>query len=311
MKSNTIFEKYRDNLNLLIDDFLIDPKYNDLKNHYLCPICLKKYKSIEGEIPLTLEDAPQKSIGGRKNTLTCKKCNNEAGIKIDHHLVNRLNELDNLKFSPNTNVPIKTYIDGKIFNASLNIDDNGIMKITHLKKNNNPIILAENISELKKDKIVDYSFVTKNIIPDNLDFAVLKTAYIILFQYIGYKIILTEDYDIIRNQILNPEVRLLPKNFYFFSHKPFMNDGVHFICEKGLEIILVIFTAKTDKSSRNFCVFLPIKNRNYGETLEKIFNKKQKIGEIRLSAFPENIKAVNYIDDLDRIKRLNNWLESL
>ena len=307
MKALHIFEKYSKNLNLLIDNSLINSKFHKLKDFYICPICLNKYDKIEGKNPLTLEDAPQKSVGGTTNTLTCKKWNNEAGFKIDHHLVNRLTDLDNSKFLPNTEVAIKTEIDGKLYNATLKIDEKGVMTVFHSKKNNNPRLLEDKISELKKDKIVDFNFIRKKVIPDNLDYAVLKTAYILLFQYTGYKIILTDEYDVIREQILKPEKRLISKNFYFFSEKPFMNEGVHFICEKGLEIALVVFTTKTNKSSRNFCVFLPMPNKNYENTLEKIFEIKRKTGEVRLSAFPENIKNVDYTEDLERIQRLDNW----
>lgn len=310
MKPITIFEKYRDNLNFLIENNLIDKKFHSFKNHYICPICLNPYNKIDEQTPLTLEDAPQKSVGGKKNTLTCKKCNNEAGTKIDHHLIHRLNELDNSKFLPNTEFPIKTNIDGRNFNATLKIDEHGRMRVFHSKKNNNPSLLDKHIPEMKKGKAIDFSFVKKNIIPDNLDYAVLKSAYIILFQYTGYKIILNQEFDIIRKQILNPESRIIPKNFYFFSHEPFMNDGVHFVCEKGMEIILVIFTAKTGKSSRNFCVFLPIPNKDYSNTLENIFEIKQEKGEIVLTAFPENIDAVNYLGDLERIQRLDNWFNT-
>lgn len=308
MSPNKIFEKYRENINLLIANSLIDRKFDHFKNNYVCPVCLKKYDKLESENPLTLEDAPQKSIGGSKNTLTCKKCNNEAGFKIDHHLVNKLNELDNTKFLPNSEFPIKTNIDGKIFNANLKIDESGVMKVTHSKKNNNPKFIDENISELKKDKIIDFTYVQKNIIPDNLDYAVLKSAYIILFQYTGYKIILSPEYDLIRNQILNPEKRVIPENFYFFSHEPYMNDGVHFVCSKNFESVLIVFTAKTDKSSRNFCVFLPLPKRDYALTLKKIFEIRKKTGEIKLEAFPHSILKVNYIEDLIRIRRLDNWI---
>ena len=310
MKNTSIFEKYRDNINLLINYSLIDLEYADYKDNYACPICLSKYDKIDGDVPLTLEDAPQKSLGGSTNTLTCKKCNNEAGFKIDHHLVSRLNELDNAKFLPNTEVKVKANIDGNNVNATLKIDQNGIMTIFHSTRNNNPIILGEVMPKLKKDKIIDFSFIRKNIIPDNLDYAVLKSAYIILFQYTGYKIILTPDYDIIRKQILEPQNRLIPQNFYFFSERSIMNDGVHFVCEKGLEIIVVIFTAKTTKSSRNFCVFLPLPSRPYDETLEEIFKEKLNQGELSLSAFPESMNDFDYITDLEKLSRLDNWIKS-
>lgn len=44
----------------------------------------------DSENPLTLEDAPPKSLGGKAHVLTCKECNNKAGQKIDYHLTERM-----------------------------------------------------------------------------------------------------------------------------------------------------------------------------------------------------------------------------
>jgi hypothetical protein len=309
MKPTKIFDKYESNLNLLIENELIDDEYFACKNHYICPICLNKYDKLQS-ITLTLEDAPQKAIGGKKNTLTCKKCNNEAGLKIDHHLVNRLIELDNAKLEEGTQVAVKTDIDGKIFNATLTVEKNGKMKMFHSDKNNNPQAIEENIPDLKPNKIIEFNFTTKKIIQNNLDYAVLKSAYIILFQHTGYKIILNKQYNIIREQILNPEKRLIPEKFYFFSQELLLNDGIHFICDKGFEIILVIFTATTYNSQRNFCVFLPIPNKDYENTLKNIFDMKAEGKDPELKGFPKNINDVDYLFDLERIKRLDNWFKT-
>ncbi|WP_394368459.1 HNH endonuclease [Adhaeribacter radiodurans] len=73
---------------------------------YICPICLIKFSeealSEKVKNNLTLEDAPPKSLGGSQIALTCKKCNNTCGHKVDFHLSVRLRELDERAFKPNT-----------------------------------------------------------------------------------------------------------------------------------------------------------------------------------------------------------------
>ncbi|WP_431242101.1 hypothetical protein ACQ9BO_19500 [Flavobacterium sp. P21] len=44
--------------------------------------------------PLSLEDAPPKSLGGSQIVLTCERCNNGMGKDIDWHLTESLNEMD-------------------------------------------------------------------------------------------------------------------------------------------------------------------------------------------------------------------------
>ena len=55
--------------------------------HYKCPVCLKEHSNSDG---LTLEHAPQKSIGGKKIALTCASpCNRltdstvEKAVKVE------------------------------------------------------------------------------------------------------------------------------------------------------------------------------------------------------------------------------------
>ncbi len=59
-KRQVIFDIYKDNLNLLIENGFV----TRVKDFYLCPICLRPNADIKSKDPLTLEDAPPKSLGG-------------------------------------------------------------------------------------------------------------------------------------------------------------------------------------------------------------------------------------------------------
>jgi len=78
-KRKFIFDRYSENLLFLKSKNIIDIELKYDKT-YICPLCLDQFsetaldQTIEN--PLSLEDAPPKSLGGKAKILTCKKCNN-------------------------------------------------------------------------------------------------------------------------------------------------------------------------------------------------------------------------------------------
>lgn len=303
--SNKILLKYLENLRLLQSIGLIQLENLD---KYICPICLKPYD----ENDLTLEDAPQKSLGGTANTLTCKTCNNEAGHKIDHHLTSRLNELDNAQFLPNSEIPVKVIINGDVLQGTLVIDNNGVMTINHSNKNNHAKKLENSMDVTQSGDIVDIEFVKKKVIPDNLEFALLKTAYILFFEKFGYTFILDSCYDIVRKQISEPKVRIYPEGFWVTPPNLIeIPNGVYFICKKGLECVLVLFNVRTDKTERKFGVFLPIPSKNYENTLKEIKNRVIEEKEFVFTLFPENQNRIDYLSNKSAIKQLSNWTQNI
>ena len=65
-------------------------KKNNCNGDYLCPICLNEYSEQDVKNVLTEEDVPQKSLGGNRIALTCRKCNSRCGSDIDIHLLNAI-----------------------------------------------------------------------------------------------------------------------------------------------------------------------------------------------------------------------------
>lgn len=305
-KRNRIYKKYVTNLNLLVDNNLISSK----KDHFICPLCLKEYSKsyIDKDDFLTLEDAPPKALGGKANILTCKKCNNEAGTKIDFHLAERFKELDNKMFLPNSEFKVRTKIDGVTLNTTLSIDDEGIMSIFHSLKNNNPTVLNEIMRKVGKDQLIDFNFLKTKVIPENLEYSILKTAYLILFEKTGYALILDECYDIVREQISDPSKRIYPENFW--GHNlPKLNPGLYFVMNKGLESVLVVFDLITDKNKRSFMASLPLANTDLVKIISKINEEIADKKEIQLDMFDGNID--DYLSSLNSIKLLLNWVKKI
>lgn len=303
-KRQAIMNKYVANRNLLIDNALIegDP------DTYLCPICTKPHKSLNEEDPLTLEDAPPKSLGGKANTLTCKSCNNTCGHKIDFHLTERLRELDSAKFLPNSSTKVRIKIGEVVFNGQISIDDNGKMSIYHSKNNNHPIKLEEKMVGLKGGAVVDLNFLKTRVIPENLEYALLKSGYLLAFEKFGGSMIFDECFDIVRQQLLNPEERVYPEKFWMTPPYPEEMEGVYFVCDEGLESLLVLFNLNTGQSIRKFGTFLPCPINPIEVVLDKLATKFEIEKSFTLNMYPWEQSDTKYLDDINNIKAMFDWI---
>lgn len=303
-KRFTIFNHFVKNINFLIENDLLKAQ----KNIYRCPLCLKPHKDLNSVDPLTLEDAPPKSLGGKPNTLTCKSCNNTAGTKIDFHLSERLKELDEAKFLPNSSIRVQVQIDYETFQGTLNVDENGKASMYYSNKNNNPKLLAEKVEKIPGSKI-SIEFLKSKVIPENLEYALLKTGYLLVFEKFGYSLIFNKCYDIIREQLQNPDIRIYPTGFWISPPYPKKMSGVYFVCDKGLECLLVLFTVNTGKSERMFGTFLPLPNTEIDKVLKKLAEKFKEENQFELELYPE--KKLDYQFDLRNIKAMYSWIQRI
>ena len=58
-----------------------------------CPLCLAEY-DLANIADLTREHIVPSKLGGRSETLTCRKCNNTQGSCLDSHLINLMKSMD-------------------------------------------------------------------------------------------------------------------------------------------------------------------------------------------------------------------------
>lgn len=217
-RRRTIFDKYSANLSFLIEYGLlnIELKYDRV---YICPLCKEQFpidalnQSLKN--PLTLEDAPPKSLGGKANILTCKRCNNYCGQKIDYHLTERMKELDNAQFVPKVKFNAHFEIDGVFVQGNIRVEKDGVITAIHNKKTNHPSKLENYIKGILPAKITNIIFAKTVVDPLILQIALLKTGFLLAFEKYGYCFILGENYDLIREQIRKPETEIYPTKFWF------------------------------------------------------------------------------------------------
>lgn len=213
-----IFDLYSNQLRNLVSEGLLPGVELPFVDTYICPICLKAFssKDLADSSPnmLTLEDAPPKSLGGKANVLTCRKCNNTCGHEIDFHLTERLIEIDSRAFLPNTQMKAKLKHKGKTVQGTVKVDSVGKIVVTHATKNNHPENLNSYISQTGKGNAVEIEYPKSRVDVHRLEVALLKTGYMLAFAKFGYAFILDTAFDQIREQLKNPEMEIYPEGFW-------------------------------------------------------------------------------------------------
>lgn len=268
-KKERIFNRYVSELNKLIEMGL----YNCDRETYLCPICLQKF-SLKQLDNLTLEDNPPKSVGGKANILTCKKCNNDCGGKFDWALKEVLKGLSPIRVGD-----IVKSVNG-ITSSVIGIEGNRIQLKTS-EKNNNPKDLEKNICDAKKFYKKEKKHSNKEI----RKLALLKAAYLIAFEKIGYRLILSRPYDEIRKAIKEADITFF-KDKNFISAEVSKNKSLDKLKEERSVIILFIskvkkclfvnFQIKYEETERFITAFLPLPEGEF-VCLDYINNNKDKL----------------------------------
>jgi hypothetical protein len=309
LKRKILFDRYSNQLNRLVELGLyeINLKYDKT---FICPTCLQQFSEKDLDVSmenyLTLEDAPPKSLGGKANTLSCKKCNNEFGHQIDFHLTERLNELNIKTFLPNTGAKVTMIHKGIEVQGVVKVDDLGSITITHLEKVNHPENLKKYVSKTGKDDIADLKFPASRVDYKRFEVALLKTAYILAFEQYGYPLILNESYNIVREQLLKPDENIYPNGFW--SKQSVFDDsntGVHLIKTGGFEGFQAIFMLKTKSQESGYGVYLPISEKTTNNVIEKFKNIEAGFG-----LKYESYKGVDYFENDTNLKMCVKFLNN-
>jgi len=308
-RRRTIFEKYSRQLHKMAEMKLLDVEL-EYEQTYICPICTNQFSEADLDIEksnhLTLEDAPPKSLGGKARTLTCKNCNGEFGREIDFHLTEKLNELDIRSFHPNTGAKAKFLHNGIKVQGTIEVSDDGKIKIRHLEKVNHPEKLKEYIESTSKDDIVDVEFPASRVEFRKFELALLKTAYMMAFEHFGYPLVLSEQFNIIRSQLQKFNEEIYPSGFWS-RQSEYTEDkhGVHLITSKGFGGFKAIFVLKSEVSKSGYGVYLPLSN----SSIPKVIDNLKTLGqgdELNFESYMHN----DYFQEEKNIKMCYEFMKS-
>lgn len=316
-----IFDLYSCNLDWVKENPSIEFR-PDFSNGYLCPLCFDVFfeedlDSKESNC-LTLEHVPPASLGGQPIILTCKKCNSQSGIDLDVHLMNILLENDFNSFLPNSESKTTFKLNDHLVNGKVEIDEKGVMNIHVHSKRSNPMHLEKFNKDLFSSrsftnaffnplKRPDFEFKTAvfTMIPNQVsqerraEIALLRIAYLIAYATLGNGFLINRPLSKVRQQILKPDEKILPKVFWINYTFPKDQEGIHIISlPKEAQSFLVVFSLKTKSQMRQFAIVLPgpsLPGLQIYDFIEK--NLCNGDGTTLLTFTTESIAKINYLED--------------
>ncbi len=229
---------------------------------YICPLCLRGYTKVALDQsfhnPLTIEDVPPKSLGGKPLLLTCKECNSKGGYLLDSVLKQHLQSQGFLKLSPGSKVLGKVSVNNlSSVNSLIKLGENREFFFQVDVKN---YMVKKHIQEFQSSGSGGNINFTVNI-PNrtNVAPAILKIGYLLAFNYLGNLMLLSPNIEKIVRQINNPEQKILPHTSVTKINKDeHYKEGLYFLTSpENYRCFFVAFTLKIDGLSENFGVFIP------------------------------------------------------
>lgn len=295
-----MFDAYKSHLNL-IQELII----TDRTDEYICPICMRGYEK-KNLAKLSLEDAPQQALGGRKIAITCRDCNNTCGHSIDNHLYNMLEYIERSHFLIGTDHRIKIMdLDKeKPINATLEIKGKDDLKMLISENNNNPYSLKERLNKLVDGKEIMIQNEPLKVNVRRASAAIIKNAYIILFAKFGYSFMLDKQYDKIREQIMNPEPYILPDGLWTMQKNLDLFDNVYLSGDNHYRGFFIAYTVMRRQLYR-FLVFIPTPLVYYEEAAA-IFRNIERGDRLSLM----RINNTDFLGNKEKIKLIRNWTYS-
>ena len=179
-----------------------------------CPICLSEFtRSNVAAGKATLEHAPPESLKGSAICLTCSQCNNKAS-RIDQHAVLAKRAVDEWLSGQGTRVEVD-FLGYKISSRFIpsNLNTPLPVRVSDLRKGSIQLGALPSKEHLDMTKGIHFR------IPRSAHYesiSMIKSAYLMVFSLMGecgYNFAESVALKPVREQILNPEKRILKGNF--------------------------------------------------------------------------------------------------
>ena len=187
---------------------------------YYCPICFRGFKDSNSP-ELTIEHVPAERLGGKPLLLTCRKCNNQAGHKIQSHQIERQRQEEFWagKYNGDMNLELSTQFG--ILRGNLKSEPDEIAKFNVQPKRNNPKAMHFNEEQLKESKLHKLG---KSFDWHSSRVADLRDSYLFLFCTYGYSFIIWNFYDWVRIAIQEGKGPDSNKKWSIYLNDPFTKD---------------------------------------------------------------------------------------
>lgn len=177
---------------------------------YVCPLCLWGFnKHAVDTADLTIEHVPPASLGGQGILLTCRNCNTTSGRTLDSEMVkrDRFRRFTDTIFRGDSSYhgPAVLESAGERFNVELYRNGKFIVLANNLGRNS-----PATVERWKEKRLMNFQLSCGvRYHPTQAALGDLRTAYLAAFALLGYRYVLQPAFNIVREQIIAPESRLI------------------------------------------------------------------------------------------------------
>lgn len=185
----------------------------ELRGHFRCPTCLSDYPIDSKEI--TEEHIIPDSSGGRMTTFLCKRCNSSFGHRQTRWLSDwiELNESNTPFHVDPKKQRAQLTANGRKLNGTVKIADDGAIEFYTDKKRSNPIDFEAHWNGPKPSEIIITTQMPVFGNENSLRAGFLTAAYGLWFKNFGYSFVLQSSLNVVRQQILNPDIDIMNWNY--------------------------------------------------------------------------------------------------
>lgn len=285
IRKEMIFELYAQNLELVKRH----PKVNlegERTSGYVCPLCNKIYDrsafSPEYADQLTEEHFPPGKLGGSVKILTCKICNNTHGSKLESHLKEHLLTQDFLKGDKKASRPARFFTDGKydiggkIYKTSTGFHFKAVRQISN--HDHYDALFRDDKPDINKIDVTVTGLYKRR----KAEIALLRIAYLWLYSEFGFAIMYNSNMHKIREQIQNPEKRIIESLKSIELDYPDEMEGINILTKpKVLQSYVALFKTETNSKVRKHVVFLPGPKDNGMDIYSRLENQGK--GKLKLT----------------------------
>ena len=313
-RKRQIFKKFSGQLLLLHANGLLDWQFK-YPDPYICPICRREFSEDhlnEDKYSnfLTAEDAPPAALGGSKIALTCRECNNRCGQQIDWHLIEALRAIDASRFYKGSKQSAIIEFEGKKITVELEALGGGSLSAYHANKHNNPTLLEKFIFGIKNKTIgpvLNFRPPTRRFLQERINYALVKTNYILTFAKFGYLFLLDNMYQPIRDQLLHPENIIYPWTPFIKDQFKVGDKGTYYLLNENMEAILNVFVLKTEYSETVIGGFIQnplVTMGHFGQDVDGLRDAQQVV-QFDVSKYDPD---ANLFTNLTEMKRIIKWI---
>jgi hypothetical protein len=269
-KRKRLFDLYSTNLSFYAPD---------APELFVCPLCSVAFgrDALEGDNVLTLEHCISGKLGGTIETLTCQHCNNNHGSQFDAHLVSKHRNEDSMLGLGGTPLKGSLKIGGSKVQARVTIQsDPKQIVIQFVPKASHPAHVKAVIREIEeKGKIPDalkFNLTwSMGYARRNYEVALLRSAFLTLFSYFGYRYSHRPSSEVIRNQISNPSEVVFPPDYIMPLAEVFPASNCVTVVTSPSELksFLVPIRSTSDRRTTIVGVMLP----GFGSDAEGLYDR--------------------------------------